>query len=113
MNPARRSVHAGTAAVALGALGMTMIIVSGGIDLSVGSAIALGSVVGATLIQKSTGLPAVILATILTGGAVGALNGGLIAGLRLTPFIVTLGAMGIIRGAAHSVRLVLHALLPV
>jgi len=95
-----KTVLTQTVIVALGALGMTMIIVSGGIDLSVGSAIALGSVVGATLIQKSIGLPAVILATILTGGAVGLLNGGLIAGLRLTPFIVTLGMLGVGRGLA-------------
>lgn len=89
-----------TVIVAIGALGMTMIIVSGGIDLSVGSIVALCSVVGAVLLTKGWDPALVILATILVGGGVGLLNGGVIAGLRMMPFIVTLGMMGIARGAA-------------
>ncbi|MBI3874941.1 MAG: ABC transporter permease [Verrucomicrobia bacterium] len=95
-----KTVLTQTVVVAIGALGMTMIIVSGGIDLSVGSAVALTSVIGALLIQKSAGLPAVIGATILAGGVVGLVNGSLIAGFRLTPFIVTLGMLGVGRGLA-------------
>lgn len=89
-----------TVIVAVGALGMTMIIVSGGIDLSVGSTIALTSVVGALLIQHGWGPVAVVLAVILSGGAIGLVNGGAIAGLRMTPFIITLGTLGIARGTA-------------
>ncbi len=91
-----------TVIVALGALGMTLIIVSGGIDLSVGSIVALTSVVGAKLLSlpQPWSLPAVIAATVLAGGAVGAINGSLIAGFRMMPFIVTLGMMGVARGAA-------------
>jgi ribose transport system permease protein len=89
-----------TVIVALGALGMTMIIVSGGIDLSVGSVIALCSVVGALLIQKAYGMAAVVVATILTGGVAGLVNGAIIAGFRMTPFIVTLGMLGVARGSA-------------
>ena len=89
-----------TVIVAVGALGMTMIIVSGGIDLSVGSAVALTSVIGATLLVKHYSPPSVILLTVLTGGIVGMLNGCMIVGLRMMPFIVTLGMMGIARGAA-------------
>jgi ribose transport system permease protein len=89
-----------TAIVAIGALGMTMIIVSGGIDLSVGSVVALTSVVAATVLVK--GMPPIVAgaAAILTGGFIGLLNGVLIGGLRMMPFIVTLGMMGIARGLA-------------
>ena len=91
-----------TVIVAIGALGMTLIIVSGGIDLSVGSIVALTSVVGAKLLSlpQPWSTPAVIAATVLAGGVVGAINGSLIAGLRMMPFIVTLGMMGVARGAA-------------
>lgn len=89
-----------TVIVAIGALGMTMIIVSGGIDLSVGSIIALTSVLGAVLIVKSTSLALVVAATILAGGLVGLINGSLIAAFRMTPFIVTLGMLGVARGMA-------------
>lgn len=91
-----------TVIVALGALGMTLIIVSGGIDLSVGSIVALTSVVGAKLLSlpQPWSTPAVIAATVLAGAVVGAINGSLIAGFRMMPFIVTLGMMGVARGAA-------------
>ena len=89
-----------TVIVAIGALGMTMIIVSGGIDLSVGSAVALTSVVGALLIQHGWGPVAVLLAVVAAGGVIGLVNGAAIAGLRMTPFIITLGTLGIARGAA-------------
>ncbi len=89
-----------TSVVALGAMGMTLIIVSGGIDLSAGSVVALSSVVGAKAILAGFSLPMVMLFCILTGGAVGLVNGALIAGLRMVPFIVTLGMMGIARGIA-------------
>lgn len=89
-----------TVIVAVGALGMTLIIVSGGIDLSVGSAIAFTSVVGALLVQHGWGPVPVLLAIVAAGGAIGLLNGAAIAGLRMTPFIITLGTLGIARGAA-------------
>ncbi|HYE33675.1 MAG TPA: ABC transporter permease [Methylomirabilota bacterium] len=89
-----------TVIVAIGALGMTMIIVSGGIDLSVGSTVALCSVVGATALVKEYSAGAAIAATILTGGLIGLINGSVIAGFRMMPFIVTLGMMGIARGSA-------------
>ena len=89
-----------TVIVAIGALGMTMIIVSGGIDLSVGSSIAFTSVVGALLIQKGWGTVPVMLAMIGAGGAIGLVNGAAIAALRLVPFIITLGSLGVARGSA-------------
>lgn len=89
-----------TVIVGIGALGMTIIIVSGGIDLSVGSAIALTSVAGALLIQLGWSTATVVTAVVASGGLIGLLNGAAIAGLRMTPFIITLGTLGIARGVA-------------
>ncbi len=89
-----------TVIVAIGALGMTLIIVSGGIDLSVGSSIAFTSVVGALLIQRGWPAAAVVLAVIAAGAVIGLCNGAAIAGLRMMPFIITLGMLGVVRGAA-------------
>jgi ribose transport system permease protein len=91
-----------TVTVAIGALGMTMIIVSGGIDLSVGSVVALTSVVCATLLMKQCPPLVAAALTIAAGAAIGLLNGAIIARLRMMPFIVTLGMMGIARGVAKS-----------
>ena len=89
-----------TVIVAIGALGMTIIIVSGGIDLSVGSSIAFTRVIGALLIQHGWTAAAVVLATVAAGGVIGLVNGAAIAGLRVTPFIITLGTLGVARGSA-------------
>jgi len=91
-----------TVVVAIGALGMTMIIVSGGIDLSVGSVVALTSVVGAASLVKGYPPTVAVLLIILVGGGIGLINGLIIAGLRMMPFIVTLGMMGIARGLAKG-----------
>lgn len=89
-----------TVIVAIGALGMTMIIVSGGIDLSVGSVVAFCSVLCAILLAKGWTAAAVVVLTVLAGGLIGLANGLIIAGFNMMPFIVTLGMMGIVRGAA-------------
>ena len=79
---------------------MTMIIVSGGNDLSVGSTIALTSVATALTLDRS-GSPAFAIAlAILLGAAVGAVNGLVITTLRVVPFIATLGMLGVARGVA-------------
>jgi ribose transport system permease protein len=91
-----------TAVVATAALGMTMIIISGGIDLTVGSNIAL-CVVVITLLLKAHFSPIVAaLGGIAASGVVGLLISLLITQLRLSPFIVTLGLMGAVRGAAQG-----------
>ena len=87
-----------TAVVAMAALGMTMVIVSGGIDLSVGSVVALTSVVCALLLTQPLGPGAAIFVTVLAGAAVGLVSGVLIGYLRMVPFVVTLGMMGVARG---------------
>lgn len=89
-----------TVIVAIGTLGMTLIIVSGGIDLSVGSVVALTSVVGATALLHGCSPIAAAAFTIAVGAGIGLINGLAIAALRMMPFIVTLGMMGVARGAA-------------
>ena len=88
-----------TVIVGTAAIGMTLIIIAGGIDLSVGSIIALCGVVAAYLVTKDYSAPLVFLATIAFGGVCGLINGGLTVGLRLLPFIITLGTMQVFRGA--------------
>tara|TARA_A100001037_G_C15118377_1_gene622541 strand:+ start:1014 stop:1937 length:924 start_codon:yes stop_codon:yes gene_type:complete len=89
-----------TVIVAIGALGMTLVIVGGGIDLSAGSVVALTSVVAASLLVQSVPPVLVFFLTVLTGALIGLINGSVITLLRMMPFIVTLGMMGIARGSA-------------
>jgi len=95
-----KTVLTQTVIVALGALGMTFVIVSGGIDLSVGSVIALASVVTAVMLRDGAAPVVAIAGGVATGALAGLVNGMLITRLRIVPFIVTLGTMGIARGVA-------------
>ena len=98
-----RIVLSQTVIVATSAIGMTIIVISGGIDLSVGSTIALSGV--ATALCVNAGLdPMIALAVgVLAGGLVGLVNGAVITTLRVVPFIATLGMLGIARGIAKWV----------
>src|SRR6185436_13339522 len=89
-----------TVSVATGTRGLPMIIVSGGIDLSVGSVVALTSAVGATAPVNGCPPAVAVALTIAVAGGVGLINGVIIAGFRMMPFIVTLGMMGVARGTA-------------
>jgi ribose transport system permease protein len=91
-----------TAIVCTAALGMTMIIVSGGIDLSVGSVVALTTVVVAVMLRADAGPGAAALAGVAAAALCGLANGLLITALRVIPFIVTLGMMILVRGAAKG-----------
>src|SRR6185503_7190133 len=91
-----------TAIVCVAALGMTMVIVSGGIDLSVGSVISLSTVVTALALRANTGPLAAAMGAVAAGALCGLINGLLITGLRVVPFIVTLGTMLLVRGAAKG-----------
>jgi ribose/xylose/arabinose/galactoside ABC-type transport system permease subunit len=91
-----------TAIVCVAALGMTMVIVSGGIDLSVGSVIALSTVVTALLLRTRFDPLLAAIGAMAAGAACGVVNGLLITGLRVVPFIVTLGTMLLVRGAAKG-----------
>jgi ribose transport system permease protein len=87
-----------TVIVATGALGMTLIIISAGIDLSVGSVVALCSVLAAMTLRAGHSSWLAVLVAIAVGALVGLINGSIIARFRMLPFIVTLGMMGIARG---------------
>ena len=91
-----------TAVVGIAAVGMTFTIVLGGIDLSVGSAVALTTVVVAESLRAGSGPLTAAALGILTGGVLGLCNGALVAGLKISPFIVTLGTMSILRGVAKG-----------
>lgn len=92
------SVVRQTAVINLMALGMTLVIISGGIDLSVGSILAMGGLLGTMAMAKGQPILIGVFLGILTGCACGLLNGILITRLRINPFIVTLGTLGILRG---------------
>ena len=97
------------AVIAVVAIGMTLVILTGGIDLSVGSLIALAAVTCCLLIQDYGGgvaasspvMVAAALAGIAAAASVGALNGLLITQLRMPPFIVTLSTMLAVSGVAY------------
>ncbi|HYX27881.1 MAG TPA: hypothetical protein VE863_04890, partial [Pyrinomonadaceae bacterium] len=98
-----RTVLAQTVIVAIGAIGMTMIIISGGIDLSVGSVIALTGVITALGINAGWFTASAVAAGIVVGGIVGIINALAITRLRVVPFIATLGMLGIARGVAKGI----------
>lgn len=92
-----------TAIVSAAALGMTVVIVSAGIDLSVGSIVALTTVIIARALGEGWPPLAAALAGVAAGAACGVVNGVLVTGLRMVPFIVTLGTMILVRGVAKGV----------
>ena len=91
-----------TVVVGTAALGMTLIIISGGIDLSIGSNIALCTVAIALLLKQNVSPLLAALGGVAVGSACGAVIGLLITRLKLTPFIVTLGMWGALRGLAKG-----------
>ena len=82
------------------AVGMTFVILSGGIDLSVGSIVAISGVVLASVLRSNGGVPAALAAGLGVGIACGMINGLLVTVGRLAPFIATLGMMSVARGLA-------------
>lgn len=111
-----RTISVQTVIVATAALGMTLVMIAGGIDLSVGSVVALVTVVAALAAGESTwhlpkgmgggfvlfrvSMIAALMLGVVVGGLCGLLNGMLITGLRVVPFIITLGSLKVYRGVA-------------
>jgi ribose transport system permease protein len=93
-----QSVLRNTSAVGIAALGMTLIIIAGGIDLSAGTAIALSATVTAWFFRADYPPLVGVLAGVTTGCLAGCVNGTLISALRVVPFIITLGTMTLFRG---------------
>lgn len=91
-----------TVVVAITSLGMALIIILGGIDLSVGSAVALTSVVLARQLRADASLPTAVAAAVATAALAGLATGLLTTRARLSPFIVTLGGMSVLRGLAKG-----------
>lgn len=94
------------------AIGMTYVIITGGIDLSVGAIVGLGGMVAGLLIQEGLtignktiyfSIPLVVLITILLGALIGVINGLVITRFNVAPFIATLGMMYVARGAANLI----------
>jgi ribose transport system permease protein len=90
-----RAIAADAAVVAVAGLGMTVVILAGGIDLSAGTALALASVVVAEGLRRGWPWPVALATGMAVGGLCGFANGTMVAKLRLPPFIVTLGTMTI------------------
>ncbi|MDR3225207.1 MAG: ABC transporter permease [Clostridiales Family XIII bacterium] len=94
--------------LAMASLGMLLVVLTGGIDLSVGSVTALGGMICGTLIANhgltsSVGLVGAILLVLLVGAAVGAMSGFFVVGLKMAPFVATLATMTMMRGAAFMI----------
>lgn len=101
-----------TAIYAIMAVGMTFVILTGGIDLSVGSTVGLGAMTAGWLIDRGVqvpvlgiviyfNIPAIILLVLCVGAIIGAINGILITRFNVAPFIATLGMLYVARGAAQ------------
>jgi ribose transport system permease protein len=82
------------------ALPMTLIIMTEGLDLSMGAVLSLCGIVLALALLKGYGLPVALAAALAVGLAFGVANGALVAWLDLPPFVVTLGTMGVAQGLA-------------
>lgn len=98
-----RTIAVQTVIVALAACGVALVIVAGGLDLSIGSSVALAGVVAGLMAKDASPTAApwiVMLAAIGTGALCGIYNGALITFFRIPPFIATLGTLGFFRGVA-------------
>ncbi|NMB26337.1 MAG: ABC transporter permease, partial [Firmicutes bacterium] len=82
------------------AIGMTLVLTVGGIDLSVGSILGLTGVVTTMLLRAGVPIPLAVLVGLFLGALLGAINGTFIAKFQINPFIVTLGMMALARGAS-------------
>ena len=85
------------------AFGMTFVLIIGGIDLTVGSVVAISGVSVVIMLNSGVPLPVALVVALLLGAIVGLLNGGIIALTGMPPFIVTLSLQGTIRGIAYVI----------
>lgn len=89
--------------IAIMGVGQAVVIIAGGIDLSVGSVLGLAGVVTALLLNLQTNMALTVIIGILVGISAGVINGVVITRAKLPPFIVTLGMMSITRGLAFAI----------
>jgi ribose transport system permease protein len=95
-----RAVAIGAAPIAIISVGMTVLLISGGFDLSVGSTLALSSTLTGLALATGLGISLSIVVGLASGAAIGALNSLLVTGFRVNPLVATLGTMSIARGVA-------------
>src|SRR3954470_19847680 len=98
-----QTMLAASAPVVVAGLGMTIIIIAGGIDLSAGTAISLCATALAWALNHAWPIELALLLCLLTGCIVGVINGALISALKVAPFIVTLGTMTTCLGVAKLI----------
>jgi ribose transport system permease protein len=91
-----------TAVIAIIAIGQTYVLITGGIDLSIGSNIALSAMVAGLIMRANLPVPLAVLAGLVTGLASGAVSGTLVAFGNIPPFIATLGTMTVARGLSFT-----------
>ncbi len=98
-------MFAETSVLAICAVGMMFVMVTGGIDLSIGAIMALGAMAGCTVLKNNPGIPtiAVVLIAMAVGIVSGCFNGVLVSKLKILPIIATLGTMNIYRGITYLV----------
>lgn len=89
-----------SAIIAIIAIGQTYVIITTGIDLSIGSNIALAGIVAAILMTSGVAVPIAVIGGLLSGCLVGLINGLIVVYGNIPPFIVTLGTMSIVRGVS-------------
>ena len=92
-----RDILMANAAVLIIALGMTLVVLTGEVDVSVGATFAVCAVVAGTLARDGLGMPAAIAAAIVVGAAIGFLNGALVGAMGLPSIVVTLAMLAILR----------------
>lgn len=88
--------------VGICALGMTMVIITGGIDLSIGSLVALTTVIVARMLKDGASAGTAVLVALAVCAAVGVFTGIVVGRFRMMPFVITLGTMSALRGAAKG-----------
>jgi ribose transport system permease protein len=92
------------AVVSVIAVGQFFVIVTGGIDLSVGSVVAFATVIAAILLRDGLPTTAVIVLTLLACAAIGTINGAIVVYGGITPFIVTLASLSIVKGLSYIIQ---------
>ncbi|MBL7044287.1 MAG: ABC transporter permease [Pirellulaceae bacterium] len=98
-----KDILLGTAVIGIISFGMTMVLISGDIDLSVGSVVAFSSVVLCVSLNADLGLPVALLLTAAGAIAVGLVNGFFVSVLQINSFIITLGTMSVVRGLGYII----------
>jgi ribose transport system permease protein len=98
-----RAIAVQSVVVGTAALGMTVIVIAGGIDLSAGTSLALCAVTLAWCLDRGYGIGAALAATLGVGGLTGLANGLLVSRLRVVPFIITLGTMTVYLGLSKLI----------